>query len=317
MELASFDDYYNGKPQLDSVTFKVIPSEATALEEYKAGGLDLLNQIPPGQVNVIKNQFPDEFRSWPYLAIYYIGFNHAKYPFKDNLHLRKAINYAIDREKICLAVKEGMASPLPGVLPPGIPGFNPDLEGYPYRPDLARKHLEKAGFPGGKGLPEITLWHNRDARHRLIGECIQHYLKQIGIHVKLKNVEWGAYLEACVEGTPLLFRMGWVADYPDADNFLYTLLHSDQIHGENNYSRYSNPKFDALVDQARIETDPDIRQKLYHQAEVIAVEDAAWIFIYYEREVALIKPFWQGIHLTPQGDFAIPLHFIHRRRNPS
>ncbi len=310
VELAAFDDFYGYKPHIERIRFRIIPSVATAFEEYKAGGLDLLDQIPPGQVNRLRSQFPEDFKLWPYLSIYYIGFNHAKSPFKDNPLLRKAFNLAVDREKICLAVKEGVSSPVAGILPPGIPGYNPDLVGYSYDPAAAARLLEEAGYPEGKGLPPITLWHNRDPRHRLIGECIQHYLKKIGVELRLKNVEWAAYLEACEEGQPLMFRMGWVADYPDADNFLYTLLHSSKVGADGNYSRYVNPDFDRLIEKARRVADPEERIDLYRKAEKLAVEDAAWLFIYYDREVALIKPSWKGLYLTPQGDFAIPLRFV-------
>ncbi|MBN1356817.1 ABC transporter substrate-binding protein [bacterium] len=309
-------NYYGGVPRLKRVEFKVIPNEATAFEEYKAGGLDFLDQVPPGQLLRVRQQYPEDLHIWPYLSIYYIGFNHLEPPFRDNVLLRRAVNYAVDKEKICLAVKEGISFPARGILPPGIPGYNPGLEGYPYNPRKAGELLAEAGYPGGSGLPEITLWHNRDDRHRLIGECIQYYLGQIGIRIRLKNVEWAAYLEACEEGRPLLYRMGWVADYPDADNFLYILLHSSQAGSPGNYARYSNPEFDELVVRAQASTDPETRVALYRKAESIAVEDAAWLYVYYDREVALIKPFWENIILSPQGDFTIPLHVIRHKDGP-
>jgi peptide/nickel transport system substrate-binding protein len=302
--------YYDGSSYLERIEFRILPSVATAFEEYKAGGLDFLDQLPPGQLKRIQSQFPQDVHVWPYLSIYYIGFNHQVPPFKDNVLLRKAVNYAVDKEKICKAVKEDVSYPARGVLPPGIPGFNPNLEGYPYDLKKAKTLMAEAGYPGGKGLPEITLWHNRDQRHRLIGECIQYYLGEIGIRLKLKNVEWAAYLEACEEGRPVLYRMGWVADYPDADNFLYILLHSSQAGSAGNYARYSNPAFDRLVAEAQTLSDPEKRIQLYQQAEEIIVNDAAWLFVYYDREVALIKPDWDGILLSPQGDFTIPLHTI-------
>ncbi len=302
--------YYAGAPFIDKVTFHVIPSVSTAFEEYKSGGLDMLDQIPQGQIMRLRKLLPDDLKIWPFLSIYYIGFNLSKPPFKDNKYLRQAINCAIDKEKICRAIKEGVGSPAKGILPPGIPGYDPNLAGYPYSPEKARELLKKSGYPNGEGLPEITLWHNRDPRHRLIGECVQYYLKQIGIRLKLKNVEWAAYLEACEEGIPLMYRMGWVADYPDADNFLYILLHSSQAGAPGNYSRYSNRKFDELVAKAQIISDPKERIRLYQAAEKIAVNDAVWLFVYYDQETALIKPCWNNVVLSPQGDFTIPLRLL-------
>lgn len=308
--LAKNPDYYAGTPVIDTVQFKIIQSVPTAFEEYKSGGLDLLDQIPTGQIQTVRQKFPQETHLWPYLSIYYIGFNHSRPPFKDNVPLRQAFNYAIDRQKICAAVKEGLAYPVAGVLPPGIPGYKADRIGYPYDLEKARSLMEAAGYPEGRGLPELTIWYNRDPRHRLIVQCVQHYLKEIGVTVKLKNVEWGAYIEAVDEAEPDMFRMGWVADYPDADNFLFTLLHSSQFGSAGNYSRFSHPEFDRLTESAKTMTDPLERLANYRQAETIAVQQAPWMFIYYEREIAMIKSKWTNVILTPQGDFAIPLESI-------
>jgi len=305
-------DYYASKPGIDILKYRIIQSVPTAFEEYKANGLDLLDQIPTGQIQVIRKKYPDDLKIWPYLSIYYIGLNQSKPPFKDNVSLRQAMNYAIDRSKICQAIKEGLAYPVAGVLPPGIPGHDDKLEGYPYDPERAKELLAKAGYPEGKGLPEITLWHNRDPRHRLVGQCIQYYLGNIGVKIRLKNVEWAAYIEAVDEAEPLMFRMGWVADYPDADNFLYTLLNSSQFGSAGNYSRFSNSEFDTLTLKAKTISDPEERISLYRAAEKIAVQQAPWIFIYYERELAMIKPVWKNVCLTPQGDFAIPIELVYR-----
>lgn len=308
--LEKFSEHYQGSPVIDLLKFKIIESVPTAFEEYKSGGLDLLDQIPNGQIQTVRNGYPDDFRIWPYLSIYYIGFNNSKPPFEGNRKLRQAFNYAIDREKICQAVKEGLAYPVAGVLPPGIPGHDPERKGYAYDPVTARRLLAEAGYPDGRGLPELVLWHNRDPRHTLIGQCIQYYLGEMGVRIRLKNMEWAAYIEAVDEGEPVMFRMAWVADYPDADNFLFTLLHSSQFGAAGNYARFSHPGFDALTRAAKRETSQDRRLELYRQAESIAIEEAPWIFIYYEREMAMIKPHWRNIRLTPQGDFAIPLETV-------
>ncbi|MBN1297398.1 ABC transporter substrate-binding protein [bacterium] len=303
-------DYYGNKPSIDRIEFRIIQSVPTAFEEYKADGLDMLDQIPTGQIQALRKTFADEIRIWPYLSIYYIGLNLDRLPFKDNVKLRQAMNHAVDREKMCRAIKEGLAYPIAGVLPPGIPGHDPDLTGYTYDPERATQLLAEAGYPGGEGLPVLTLWHNRDPRHGLIGQCIQYYLGRIGVRIRLKNVEWAAYIEAVDEAEPDLFRMGWVADYPDADNFLFTLLHSSQFGSAGNYARFSHPEFDRLTSEAKRITDRDVRLALYREAERIAIEQAPWIFIYYERELAMIKPRWDNIILTPQGDFAIPLERV-------
>jgi len=306
--LESFDDYHGGAPKLKRIEFRILPEITVALEEYFVGGLDFLDQLPPGRLHELREKYPNEVKIWQILGTYYFGFNHQKEPFKGNRKLRQAFNYAIDREGICNVIGEGVPVPASGVLPPGIPGYNADLKGYTYDPDKARQLLAEAGYPGGNGLPVITLWYNTDPGHQRISEYIQHCLKQVGVPVKLKNIDTAAYWQAQYAGEPTFFRSGWVADIPDPDNFLYILLDSKQFGAPGNTCWYSNPNLDALVERARSVSDWAERERLYREAEQIAVEDASWLFIYYYGDVAMMKPYVKGIVLSRQGDFAIPLH---------
>jgi len=307
----AFDEYHRGPPKLRRIEFRVFPETSVALEEYLVGGLDVLDQVPPGRLTDLREKYPDEIKVWPILATYYFGFNHEKEPFKGNRKLRQAFNYAIDREGICDVINEGVPVPASGILPPGIPGHNPRLSVYEYDPDMARRLLAEAGYPEGGGLPVLTLWYNTDQGHQRICEYVQHCLKKIGVRVKLKNIDTAAYWQALYAGEPAFFRNGWVADIPDPDNFLYTLLHSSQFGAPGNASWYSNPRFDELVERARSATNWPEREPLYREAERIAVEDAAWLFVYYYGDVAMFKPYVKGIRLSRQGDFAIPLHNVY------
>ncbi len=307
VKLEAFDEYYDRVPQLKSVEYVVVPDVSVAYQKYLAGELDLLNEIPPGQLKATVDRYPDEVKVWPVLTIYYLGFNHSKPPFKDNLKLRQAICYAIDRESICQVIQEGAATPAKGILPPGIPGHDPTIEGYEFDLDRAESLLEEAGYPQGMGLPPITLWYNTNEHHERVAQFVQSNLKKIGVEVKLKSLDWAAYLQACENNEPEFYRLGWVADYPDADNFLYILLHSSQTGASGNYSRYSNPHFDRLVEDARVTSDPQKRISLYTEADRLATRDAAWAVIYYQSEQMMIKPKWKGLVLPAQGDFVIPL----------
>jgi peptide/nickel transport system substrate-binding protein/oligopeptide transport system substrate-binding protein len=309
--LEAFDEYHGGTPTLRRIEFRVFPETSVALEEYLVGGLDVLDQVPPGRLADLREKYPDEIKIWPILATYYFGFNHQKEPFKGNRKLRQAFNYAIDREGICDVINEGVPVPASGILPPGVPGHNPDLKVYAYDAAAARRLLAEAGYPDGEGLPVLTLWYNTDQGHQRICEYVQHCLKKIGVRVKLKNIDAAAYWQALYAGEPAFFRSGWVADIPDPDNFLYTLLHSSQFGAAGNASWYSNPQFDERVEHARSAIAWPERQHLYREAETMAVEDAAWLFVYYYRDVAMFKPYVKGIRLSRQGDFAIPLHNVY------
>jgi peptide/nickel transport system substrate-binding protein/oligopeptide transport system substrate-binding protein len=305
VELEAFDAYYQGRPKIDRIEFKVIPSQDVALLKYERGELDVLEQLPSGRVRDTRQKYPQEVKTWPIVGTYYIGINNEKPPFKGNLKLRRALNYAVNKKAICEAIGEGIPTPARGILPPGIPGHDPNLEGYPYDPELAKKLLAEAGYPGGKGLGVIELWYNTDQGHGRICIQVQNDLRALGMKVKLRNYDWGTYIKACEEGQPMLMRMGWIADMPDPENFLYVLLHSKKI-GIDNYARYSNKEFDNLVEKARFTGDPEERIALYQQAEKMAVDDAVWIFIYYYRDVMMCKPYVKGIVFPVQGDFRLP-----------
>jgi oligopeptide transport system substrate-binding protein len=315
IELEAFDDYYGGRPKIDKIEFKVIPYTDIALLKYEEGELDMLPELPTGRFREVEQRHPDEFKKWPILGVYYIAINNEKPPFKGNLKLRQALNYAVNKAAICEAIMEGVPTPAMGILPPGIPGHNPNLKGYPYNPELAKKLLAEAGYPGGRGLPVIDLWYNIDPGHGRICIQVQNHLKAIGIETRLRNYDWGSYLEALKAGEPMLMRAGWLADVPDPENFLYVLLHSEKI-GTDNYARYSNKEFDKLVEKARFTADTVKRIALYQQAEQTAVDDAPWILIYHYRDVMLCKPYVEGLVQPVQGDFRIPLHklWLHGKR---
>jgi peptide/nickel transport system substrate-binding protein len=306
MELSAFGDYYRGRPKLDRVVIRFIENPASAMEEYKAGGLEWMDEMPGSETDIAR-LYPGDYRKGPYLATYYYGMNLARKPFQGNPELRKAFNYAVDRKAICDQLFEGTHTVSRGILPPGTPGFNPDLKGFDFDPEKAKEHLAKAGYPGGRGLPMIDLWVNNNEKLLQIAQKVQADLRQVGIPVRIKAVDWANFLQA-VQGTAetpgeaLLYKFGWQADYPDPDAFLYWLLHSRNAGPAGNMGRYSNPKVDDLLDRARNLLRMEDRIPLYREAERIAVEeDAAWLFVSNFTERFLIKPYVKGVVLSPLG----------------
>ena len=229
------------------------------------------------------------------------------------MNLRKAFNYAVDRQSLCDQTFEGTVTPSHGILTPGTPGFNPQLKGYTFDQGLAREFLAKAGYAGGKGLAPIDLWVNNNQKLLEAAQKVQADLKAVGIPVRIKAVDFATYLQA-LQGTPetpgeaLFYRYGWSADYPDPDAFLYWLLHSRNAGPAGNIGRYSNPKVDELLDRARNLTAMEERIPLYREAERIAVEeDAAWLFLADYTQRVLIKIYVKGVILSPLGSMRIPL----------
>jgi peptide/nickel transport system substrate-binding protein/oligopeptide transport system substrate-binding protein len=319
IELFAFDRFYGGRPALDRVLVRIIENRQTALEEYRAGGLDSLDEVPRELTPDIQN----DVRRYPFVGVGYIGFNLDRPPFRGNPDLRKAINYAVDKEYLWSVLMPGGNSPARGIIPPGIPGYDPSLPGYPHDEAKARSLLAKAGFPAGRGLPPIGLWVNTSDDNRAIAQQVQVDLKKIGVEVSIREVDWGAYLKA-VEGTPespgeaQMFRFGWYLDYPDADAVLRLQLHSANVGPLGNYFRYRNAAFDRLVDEALSLTDPQARIDRYRQAERIAVmDDAVWLFLNYFESATLFKSHVKGAVLTPLGEFRIPLERLSIERTGS
>jgi len=323
LELKAFDRYYGGRPALDRVVARIIENRESALQEYKSGGLDSLDQPPNWNDQAAVAEFGDEIKRYPYVATGFIGFNHALPPFKGNAKLRQAFNFAVDKEHLCRVLLPDMGEPARGITPPGIPGYDPALPGYPHDAEKAKRLLGEAGYPGGRGLPPVALWVNTSEDNRKIAEQIQSDLKTIGVALTIREVDWSAYL-AAVEGTVAepgqaqMFRFGWNLEYPDADSILRTMLHSSNWGPAGNFYRYKNPAVDRLLDQALEVTDSAARADLYRKAERIAVmDDAVWLFLNYYQSSTLFKPHVKGIVLTPLGEFRIPLERLRIEKGPS
>jgi len=310
--LERYDDYWGEAPRIKYIKFKVIPEDTLALEKYLHGEFDLLMELPVKRTRDMMESRPDETKVWPMLGVYYIGFNHTKPPFRDNVKLRQALNYAVDKKAICKVILEGVPIPARGVLPPGFPSFDEELQGYPYDPGKAKALLAEGGYPGGKGLSEIILQYNTSEAHEAICEAIKNDLADIGVKVRLRNFEWGTHLESIRNHEPEMFRASWLADVPSEDNFLQLLVTGK----ESNYSGYSSPEFDELFDKSRFSTNPDEQRRLYREANRLAVDDAAWLFLYWYRDVMMVKPYVKGWVRPVQGDFRMPLHKLEFTSHP-
>jgi peptide/nickel transport system substrate-binding protein/oligopeptide transport system substrate-binding protein len=311
IRLAANPDHHGGRPAIAGILFRILPSETTAFEEYLAGGLDVLGEIPGGRRAELAAARPDEFRHGAQPATAFIGFNHARGPLAGSRALRRALNHAVDKESLCRVIQEGKDLPARGILPPGVAGFDPEGRGYPYDPGRARALLAEAGHPDGRGLPELTLGYNTSESHRRACQRIQADLAAVGVKVALREYDAGALMRALVgdpeRGSDLdMFRMAWLADYPDADAFLTPTLESTSTPLAGNFGRYANPRFDALLAEARAASDPGRRLALFRQAERLAVDDAAWLFLYHYGDDTLVKPYVKGLVIPAFGEFLAP-----------
>ncbi len=307
IRLQAFSRYYAGAPTIQKLRYLILPDERLALEKFKQGEIDLLGGLPGGQIKRLQEQFTGQLKIWPTLEIRYLGMNLEKHPFKDNLWLRQALNYAIDKKSICEIIYEGIKQPAGNILPPGLVFHQPDFHPYHYDPQEAKRLLAKAGFPEGRDLPELTLWYNSDEIESRVWQFVQHNLNEIGVKVRLKALEWGAFLKSIRAGEAELFRGSWVADFPDAHNFLYVLFHSGNWGEKGNYVYFSSRPVDSLLENAMRSSRFEERKLLYQTAEKTVVEQAPWVLGFYGGEAILIKPHWKGLILPAQGTWKIPL----------
>jgi len=280
---------------IERINFAMITETSTAFAKYEAGELDVA-AVPLADIDRVKADpvLSKELHIAPILCTYYYGFNVEKPPF-DNVLVRKAFSFAVDRKKLVEEVTKGGQEPAMWFTRPGIFG-SPDPkvekeEDWPhFDPELAKKFLADAGYPGGKGLPEITLMYNTSEGHKRIAEAIQQMWKEVlGVEVKLANQEWKVYLKTLAEDPPQIWRLGWCQDYPDANNFLNEVFHSQST---MNHTKWGNPEFDRLVEEAAKETDPAKRKEMYRKAEqILVMQDAAMIPIYWYTRVSCTKPY--------------------------
>lgn len=297
--LARNEDYYRDKARLTAVQITVFPEAKAALQAYVDGKLDYLDAVPLSDLSRLKqnetlNKFLVERPLW---ESYALGFNLNREPFKDNYLLRRALNYAIDRQALIDEVLGGSAVPLKGVLPQGMPGFNETLRGYSYDPDKAQSLLQEAGYPNGEGLPSIVLTYNKDEGHRQVAENVAQQLGKIGVSVKTEAVDWTYFRKQINSFSLAFFRVQWRPDYPDPDSFLYSMYHSSRV-GVCNYANYCNPQADIVLEQSRAQKlDSKERIKTLNRAEEIIVDDAPYLWLFQRKAVKMVSPQVQGFKL--------------------
>ena len=297
--LRRFDDYFRGPASLGGIEVRIIYELSTAYEAYVAGELDHC-VLPPEYIQrERKGPRQDQVRVVPNADTRYLGITMARGPLGKNVHLRRALNYAINRRFVCEKILGGSRRPAKGVLPPGIPAYDPDLAGYTFDLAKARAELAAGGFGPGMTPPPVTLWYRPVRNGQQVAEQVQADLKKIGVTVKLKTSDFATLMKATVAGEPDLFRLAWVADYPDPDNFLYVLFHSRQAADQGNRTHFADPEVDRRLDAARAETDPVKRIPLYRLAERAIVDRAPWVFMAHGVSYLLVKPHVRGMALGP------------------
>jgi oligopeptide transport system substrate-binding protein len=307
--LAANPDYFEGRPSLDRLEYRIFTGEALdkMLAEFEQGSLED-SGIPARERLRLLNGRKYQFIRRPILGISFLGINTTQKPLNDP-RVRQAINYAIDRRTIMGKIYQGQYLPGAGILPPGTYGYDPKLVGYPYDPKKAADLLAAAGYPGGKGLPGLHIWSARKndeavAEH----QAIVKYLAAVGIRADVHyNTNWPEYKSQVYAGKLPIFRYSWYADTPDPEAFLGQLFDS---RGSDNVTGFRNAAVDALLQRARLETNAQRKIQLYQEVERQIVDSAPLVVLSYYTYERVFQPYVKGIQVSAMGDPFIPMKKI-------
>jgi oligopeptide transport system substrate-binding protein len=291
-------------PHLDAIRATFISDKQTAFMEFVTGKIDFLNDIDGSyrddiltKSGKVTQKYKGKFilNSAPYLNTMYLGMlvdsslpivKHS--PLKI-LKIRQAINYAIDKQKMIKYLRNSLATPgNAGFIPAGMPGFDAQkVKGYTYNPEKARELLAEAGFPNGRGLPDILL--TTTLGYRDLIEYVQGQLEQVGIKTRVE-ITLGASLRELVSKNGVNFFYGsWIADYPDGEDYLSLFYSKNKVPWGPNYTGFNNKRFDVLFEQAHQQPNDAKRYALYQQMDNLVMQQSPVVILYYDKLVNLYQ----------------------------
>ena len=281
------DGYWGTKPLQDTLIARIIPEPSTAVAEFESGNVDIL-YIPEAETRQWEQTEEKKvlLQAAPVLRLWYVAMNTTRGPLKD-VRVRRAINHAIDTKAILTQLLGGRGRLAAGIIPPALDGSDTTRAPYAHDVTKAKRLLTEAGFPNGI---TVRLWCSQDATQSRVAQAIQGYLRGAGINAELVQRESASMREAARKGEADLVLKDWYADYPDAENFLYPLLHSANAGVGGNVSFFNDASFDSVVTASRRETDITRRTALYVRADSIAFAQAPMVFLLFYNELYAVQP---------------------------
>jgi len=306
------DSAGNSLPYLDAVKISFFDSRATEFLLLQQGRLDFINDIDPSFKDEVLNKKGELRKSWegrislsksPYLNTEYLGILvDSSLPAVQHsplrlLKIRQAINYGFDRRKMMLYLRNSIGTPAEnGFIPPGLPGYDSaTVHGYVYDPVKAARLLQEAGFPGGEGLPVLTL--KTIDTYADLASYIVRQLQEIGLKVQVDITQKSLLLEETARSQASFFRGSWIGDYPDAENYLSVFYSPNPA--PPNYTRYHNPAYDDLYRRALRENVDSLRYLLYQEMDRMMIRDAPVVPLWYDQVIHLVNPRLTGFE--PNG----------------
>ena len=287
------------KVRLNEIRF--YPIEKYSVEErmYRAGQLHVTYYLPRDKLPLYHAKNDGVLRSFPNFATYFYRFNNTIKPLND-LRVRKALAYSIDRQKIVEFVTKFGQKPAYALTPPDPNSYIPKAK-MPYDPELARQLLSEAGFPGGAGFPKLSIAFNTNDEHEKIAVAIQQmWKKELGITVALDNVEWKVFLDRERQLDYEIDRASWYGDYLDPNTFLEMFTTGNG----NNKTGFTNATYDELIRKAALETSAEKRMSYFQQADAILVDEVPILPIYTYHWNRLVSNSVKGWQDNPMDYFS-------------
>ncbi len=261
--LKAFDDYYAGKPATENLIMKVIPETSQRSIALETGEIDLAYDMAVNDVAKLKDSTELTVYEIPSLTCWYISMNMNKEPFNNPL-VREALSYAIDRQLIIDTINAGSGQPADAIIAPGVFGYY-STGVREYDPEKAKELLAEAGYPDGF---ETSLWVNDNQSRIEMCQAIQNMFQQIGVECAVEVLEFGSYISRTTNGEHDMAYFGWTTSSADADYSYYSLEHSTQQGAAGNRSFIADPEVDALIEEARTNSDEATRTELYKELAI-------------------------------------------------
>ena len=310
------NEYYYNVDKLgpQKITFKLMDDNNAQLNGFNTGELDFIETVPVDEVAGLLAS--GEMKVVDYLGTYYVCYQTQKAPF-DDWRVRKAFTLAVDRNYIVTEITQTGQVEAGAYVPAGVYDaagvegddfrtvggdyYDPTTDAYEANCEEARALLAEAGYPNGEGFPVVEYLYNTDDNHKAVAEALQNmWQTELGVTVTLTNQEWGTFLQTRKDGDYSIARNGWIADYNDPMTFLDMWLTG----GGNNDAQYSNPDYDAKIQEAKATSDVATRMQLMHEAEDILLEQD-WVVnpLYFYTQSYMLADGIEGMYYCPLGYF--------------
>lgn len=297
VRLVRNDEYWGELPEIEASTYKIVPDQSTRIAMLNNDEAHVIDEIEPVNTSQIETMDHADVETVESTRLNFIILNNDVEPF-DQVEVRQAIAKAVDTETIVEGIYEGYGRAADGPVPPGVFGHTEDLDKNDYDLEEAQELLASAGYEDGFST---TLYvRDNDQINIQTAEYIQDQLGQIGIDISIEQREWSALLSAMGEGEHEMAIAGWTTVTGDADNATYSVFHSDNKGANGNRSFFDHEEADRLLDEAREESDPEVREQYYAEFQQIVLDESPLVFIAND-------PFRVGVHENVEGFIPLPI----------